>query len=102
MVQRRTCLCFVRLLAGTCSLEYFCNIVEVGRSWQCQARVMGAAPRNLIDVCIMNLCMTSLDMYVCMYGHTYSKNMDQPGKVANPARGQLNRENKYSPVRVRA
>ena len=26
--------------------------------------------------------------------------MDQPGKVANPARGQLNRENKYSPVPV--
>ena len=23
-----------------------------------------------------------------MYGHTYSKSMDQPGKVANPARGQ--------------
>ena len=31
--------------------------------------------------------------YVCMYGHTYSKSIDQPGKVANPARGQLNREN---------
>ena len=30
----------------------------------------------------------------CMYGMvTYSKSMDQPGKVANPARGQLNREN---------
>ena len=29
---------------------------------------------------------------VCMYGHTYSKSMDQPGKVANPALGQLNRE----------
>ena len=28
-----------------------------------------------------------------MYGHTHSKSMDQPGKVANPARGQLNREN---------
>ena len=27
-----------------------------------------------------------------MYGHTYSKSMDQPGKVANPARGQLNRK----------
>ena len=27
-----------------------------------------------------------------MHGHTYSKSMDQPGKVANPARGQLNRE----------
>ena len=40
---------------------------------------------------------------VCMYGHTYSKSiMDQPGKVANPARGQLNRENEYFPVHVRA
>ena len=27
-----------------------------------------------------------------MYGHTYSKSMDQPGKVADPARGQMNRE----------
>ena len=38
------------------------------------------------------------------YGHTYSKKSkkDQPGKVANPARGQLNRENEYFPVRVRA
>ena len=26
------------------------------------------------------------------YGHKYSKNMDQPSKVADPARGQLNRE----------
>ena len=26
--------------------------------------------------------------------------MDQPGKVANPARGQLNREKEYSPVPV--
>ena len=29
---------------------------------------------------------------VCIYGHIYSKSMDQPRKVANPARGQLNRE----------
>ena len=35
-----------------------------------------------------------------MYGHTYSKSMDQPGKVASPARGQLNRKNEYFPVRV--
>ena len=27
-----------------------------------------------------------------MYCHTYSKSMDQPGKVANPPRGQLNGE----------
>ena len=31
-----------------------------------------------------------------MYGHTFSKNKDQPGKVANPAYGQLNRENDFS------
>ena len=28
--------------------------------------------------------------------------MDEPGKVANPARGQLNRENEYFSVPVRA
>ena len=33
-------------------------------------------------------------MHVCMYGHTYNKSIDQPGKVANPARGQLDRERK--------
>ena len=34
-----------------------------------------------------------------MYGHTYSKSsMDQQGTVANPARGQLNRENAFFPV----
>ena len=33
---------------------------------------------------------------------TYGKGMDQPGKVANPARGQLNRENWHFPVHVRA
>ena len=38
---------------------------------------------------------------LCMYGHTNSKSMDQPGEVANPARGQLNREKQYFPVRVR-
>ena len=27
-----------------------------------------------------------------MYGHTYSKGKDQPGKVGNPARDQLNRK----------
>ena len=35
-----------------------------------------------------------------MYAHTYSKSKDQPGKAANPARGQLNTENEYFPVPV--
>ena len=34
-------------------------------------------------------------MYVCMV-ITYSKGKDQPGKVANPARGRLNRINVFS------
>ena len=40
-------------------------------------------------------------MYVCMV-ITYSKGEDQPSKVANPARGQLNMENVSFPVPVRA
>ena len=36
-------------------------------------------------------------MYVCIV-ITFSKSEDQPGKVANPARGQLNRENELFPV----
>ena len=31
-----------------------------------------------------------------MYRHTYSRSVDQPYKAVNPARGQLNRDNKYS------
>ena len=34
--------------------------------------------------------------------YVWSHTMDQPGKVANPARGQLNRENKHFPACVRA
>ena len=44
--------------------------------------------------------------YMCdhtyIHGHAYSKSMDQTGKVTNPALGQLNRENEYFSVRVRA
>ena len=41
-------------------------------------------------------------MYVCMYRHTYSNSVDQPGKVASPARGQLNGENEYSSISLSA
>ena len=34
-------------------------------------------------------------MHVCMV-ITYGMGKDQPGKVANPTRGQLNRENYFS------
>ena len=39
--------------------------------------------------------------YICMF-ITCSKGKDQPGKVANPARGQQNSENYFFPVPVRA
>ena len=35
--------------------------------------------------------LPSTPYIVCMYGHTNSKSMRRLGKVANPARGQLNR-----------
>ena len=35
------------------------------------------------------LLVSILTVYVCMFGHTYSKSMDQPSKVANPAHSQL-------------
>ena len=40
--------------------------------------------------------------YSVWYGHHIWHNMHQPGKVANFARGQLNRETEYFPVPVRA
>ena len=44
--------------------------------------------------------MTGADCAVIYVWSSYipgSKSMDRPGKVADPARGQLNRENEYSP-----
>ena len=39
----------------------------------------------------------------CMVTHRAKVSMDQPGKVVNPVRGQLNRKNEYFPVvRVRS
>ena len=46
--------------------------------------------------------LTTLVEGLCVYDHTYSKSMNQLGKVANPARGQLNRENEYFLVPVPA
>ena len=40
-------------------------------------------------------------MYICMV-ITYSKGKDKAGKVANLVRRQLNRENGFFPVPVRA
>ena len=46
----------------------------------------GTGPVNLKIVPVTGAAFAGLPMY----SHTYSKSMDQPGKVANPARDQLN------------
>ena len=52
---------------------------------------------------LANCVWLSWRKHVCMYGYTYSsKSRDQPGKAANPVRGQLNSENDVFPVHVRA
>ena len=41
--------------------------------------------------------LTYVCMCVCMYSQHFHQSMDQRGMVANPARGQLNRENVFFP-----
>ena len=49
---------------------------------------------------VSSVCLYVMYVYmVITYGNSL---MDQPGKVAHPARGQLTRENGYFPVPVRA
>ena len=50
---------------------------------------------------VANPARGQLNREICM-AITYSKSFDQPGKDANPARGRLNRENEYFLVLVRA
>ena len=61
---------------------------------------------NLTNVCVfLSFCFfgdVAFSEYFCTIIYIAVFSLDQPGKVANPARGQLNRENEYSTVRVRA
>ena len=50
----------------------------------------------------MYVCMYSQPMYVRMYSQHCQQSRDQPGMVANLARGQLNRGKDFFPIRVRA
>ena len=66
--------------AGRCFFNIFCDKFE---QLEADRRVFRKFDDEEVEMVVF--------MYVCMYGHTYSKSMDQPGKVANFARGQLNR-----------
>ena len=52
----------------------------------------------IIYYCII----TSSASYVCVCGRHFQQIGHQPGMVANPARCQLNKENRIFPVPVRA
>ena len=64
------------------------SVLQVGgQGSRISANHRGTAPLPLCLVCMVI---------------TYSRSMDQPGKVANLARGQPKRENEHFPVPVRA
>ena len=46
----------------------------------------------IIIIIIITIIIIIIIIIVRMYGHHIEQSMDQPGKVANPAGGQLNRE----------
>ena len=58
--------------------------------------------RHFLDLKNNATIRTAFGLIGLLYGHKCSKSTDQPGKVANPARGQLNRKIEFFPVRVRA
>ena len=71
------------------------NCIDHEREWQPPCEVVFGLATNTLDVYIY--------IYFIYYSHHIiycSKGMGRPGKVANPARGQLNRENDYFPAPV--
>ena len=54
------------------------------------ARAAGEPP--VATTCVTSTATLYIGGMTNLYGHRYSKSTDQPGKVANPARGQLNRK----------
>ena len=58
--------------------------------------------RNTGSIYTLLFCCQDRETTLYMYGHAYSKSMNQPGKVANPGRGHLNKETENVAVRGRA
>ena len=76
------------------------------RRWRCLICTKSKAtctrqPRQTASA-VSGSSSNATTVFIYIYGHHIWQSMDQPVKVANPARGQLNRENEYSLVPVRA
>ena len=74
-----------------------CNLINTHTHTHTQTLQMLSLNAHLVFVDLLHCGVTQTTFtYVCMVIHicrsSHSKSMDQPGKVANPARGQLNRE----------
>ena len=90
--------------------NYYATLYSNTRFWHCIAQHVHVVCQRQLLYHIFTLYTRRLFASVkCktpgrgrMYHHTYSKSMDQPGEVANPARGQLDREDQYFPVPVHA
>ena len=72
------------------------------RGWGWEWKDSGGAKFRRFFTGSNHFTLNEISGPVCMHGHHILQSMDQPGKVANPARGQLNRKNEYFPVPVRA
>ena len=62
-------------------------------------RARDAAENSRAESTII-LLLTIITIYICMVTHIARIRINRVRKVAIPARGQLNRENTYFPVRV--
>ena len=70
------------------------DVTKLTKRWGTAIDVVPSLPRGR-GMDVLPSLPNGRVWYVCMYGRTYSNSMDRPSKVANPARGQLNRENEY-------
>ena len=86
-------------IQGSCGIQRHPDAIESNKGEP------NFRPPGILHVRPCLICGFTSDDWVydvlCMV-ITYSKSMDKPGKVANPARGQLNREHEYFSVPVRA
>ena len=80
-------------MAGNSTLQIYCFSPQRALVQECVVFLVTVVFFTLTDRA------ATISMYVWS---SHTTEYDQPGKVANPARGQLIRENEYSPVPVRA
>ena len=80
---------------------WFCRKVEKHTTGVCACGSRRFNQAIVAQQCPFLTLQYNIYIYICMV-ITHSKSKDRTGKAANPAPGQLNWENEYFPVPVRA